>query len=184
MIATALLTTTQKRGKVSAVVRYLAQSARSHGKVTVTCADEIDLSAAAQYLCGHIKMPPALLSAVLPLCEASVLGIVTPIHQGSISGLVKTTLDLMACRSLTTTTTMAVAVSGSEKHRGVLDYSLTPVLQALGAQRCLPGVSLGPGDWVDGQLDFKCADRLRRRVTQAHELVLAPQIEPNSYFSS
>lgn len=184
MISTALLTTTQKRGKVSTAVGSLAQIARSHGPVTITCADEADLTNAAQYLCGHIEMPSSLYQAVRPLHEASILGIVTPVHQGSMSGMVKTMIDLMQCQSLTKTTTMAVAISGSEKHRGVLDYSLSPVLQSLGASHCIPSISIGPSDWANGQLHVECTDRLRRRMAQAHEIAQLTQTNSTKEFST
>lgn len=83
---------------------------------------------------------PAIAAALTHLAEADAVVVATPVYKASFSGLLKTLLDLLPQRALDGKTVLPLAIGGSLAHVLMLDYSLRPVLLALGAEDILRGL--------------------------------------------
>ena len=70
----------------------------------------------------------------------------TPVYNASIPGGLKALLDLLAERSLAGKPVLPLASGGSIGHQLAIEYSLKPVLSALGARHVLAGVFACDGD--------------------------------------
>jgi len=68
---------------------------------------------------------------------ADLVIIATPIYHAAYSGLLKLFLDLLPHDALRGKTVLALASGGSPGHLLALDYTLKPVLAALGARHIL-----------------------------------------------
>jgi FMN reductase len=100
--------------------------------------DVRDLPAAA--LLAADASHPAIAGALASLAEADAVVVATPVYKASFSGLLKTLLDLLPQRALDGKVVLPLAVGGSLAHVLMLDYSLRPVLIALGAEDILRGL--------------------------------------------
>jgi FMN reductase len=90
---------------------------------------------------------PAIRGACDQVAGARLVLIATPIYKAAYTGLLKTFLDLLPPDALRGKTVLAVGTGGSAAHLLALDYSLKPVLAALGARHILDSVYA-----VDAQL--------------------------------
>lgn len=72
--------------------------------------------------------------------DAQALLIATPVYKASFAGGLKAILDLLDEKSLTDKIVLPIATGGSAAHLLALEYSLKPVLSALGARHILAGV--------------------------------------------
>lgn len=71
--------------------------------------------------------------------DANIIVILTPVYKASFSGVLKTYLDLLPQSGLEGKTILPIAVGGTFGHLLMIDYSLKPVLTALGATHILKG---------------------------------------------
>ncbi|MEH7098267.1 NADPH-dependent FMN reductase [Neobacillus vireti] len=71
--------------------------------------------------------------------NANIIVILTPVYKASFSGVLKTYLDLLPQSGLEGKTILPIAVGGTFGHLLMIDYSLKPVLSALGAAHILKG---------------------------------------------
>ncbi len=116
---------------------------------------------------------PAIRRAREHVAAARLVLIATPIYKAAYSGLLKTFLDLLPQDGLRDKTVLAIGTGGSVAHLLALDYTLRPVLAALGARHVLDTIYA-----VDAQLSPDAAhgygvqDELARRIDRA--LVGAP----------
>jgi FMN reductase len=74
------------------------------------------------------------------IVDADFIVIASPVYQGSFSGVLKLLLDLIPQKGLSKKKILPLATGGSLAHLLMLDYSLKPVLAALGATHILAGV--------------------------------------------
>lgn len=72
--------------------------------------------------------------------RADGLIVATPIYKASISGVLKTMLDVLGQDALAHKVILPVASGGSVAHLLALEYALKPVLSAMKAQEILTGV--------------------------------------------
>lgn len=72
--------------------------------------------------------------------DSKLVVILTPVYKASFSGVLKTYLDLLPKNSLEGKTILPIAIGGTFGHLLMIDYSLKPVLAALGATHILKGV--------------------------------------------
>jgi len=113
----------------------------------------------------------------------------TPIYKASFSGLLKAFLDLLSPAALKGKIVLPLATGGSNAHFLALDYSLRPVLQALGASVVLPSV-FATEQQVERNPDGKSAvldDELSGRLDQAIDQIVtlhAAIINPASQVSA
>jgi FMN reductase len=71
--------------------------------------------------------------------DSNIIVILTPVYKASFSGVLKTYLDLLPQNGLEGKTILPIAVGGTFGHLLMIDYSLKPVLTALGATHILKG---------------------------------------------
>ena len=83
---------------------------------------------------------PAIRAAIAAIEVADLVIVATPIYKAAYSGLLKTFLDLLPQDALRGKTVLPLATGGSAAHLLALDYTLKPVLIALGARHILDGV--------------------------------------------
>ena len=83
------------------------------------------------------------------VAEARGLIVATPVYKAAYTGSLKALLDILPPQALRNKTVLPIATGGSPAHMLVLDYSLKPVLGALGASDILQGVYV-----TDGQLQL------------------------------
>ncbi len=97
------------------------------------------------------RLPPAQLlqfetagielkNALSIIAAADALIIATPIYKAAYSGVLKTFLDLLPQDGLSGKPILPIATAGSAAHLLALDYTLKPLLTALGARHLLASV--------------------------------------------
>jgi FMN reductase len=100
----------------------------------------IDLAGLARHLWGP---PSARLGAALDqVRSAAVLVAATPVYKASLTGLLKSFLDLLPPDALRGVLAVPVSVSGAPEHRYVAELTLRPVLVELGATTPAPALGL------------------------------------------
>jgi FMN reductase len=80
---------------------------------------------------------PALRDAIAQVAQADLVIVATPIYKAAYSGLLKVFLDLLPQDALRGKTVLPLASGGSSGHLLALEYTLKPVLSALGARHIL-----------------------------------------------
>ncbi|TMV48390.1 NADPH-dependent FMN reductase [Paenibacillus mesophilus] len=90
---------------------------------------------------------PEVLKSIDKVEQADAVLIATPVYKAAYTGLLKTFLDLLPQKALVRKTILPVAIGGTIAHLLSIDYSLKPVLSALGATRLQSGVYI-----VDSQV--------------------------------
>ncbi|MDM5327555.1 NADPH-dependent FMN reductase [Neobacillus sp. CF12] len=108
--------------------------------------------------------------------HSNLVVIMTPVYKASFSGVLKTYLDLLPQNGLEGKTILPIAVGGTFGHLLMIDYSLKPVLAALGATHILKGVfildsqigKLGNNRY---ELDTEAKNRLVSSINIARSLL-------------
>lgn len=107
----------------------------------------------------------AIVKANALVAEADAVIVASPVYQASYTGVLKTFLDLVPQKGLTGKIILPLFMGGSLAHLLSMDYSLKPVLSALGARHILGGVYA-----VDSQVarteqgGFVVAEELQARL--------------------
>ncbi|CAM4159063.1 NADPH-dependent FMN reductase [Bordetella tumulicola] len=99
--------------------------------------------------------------------DAQALLIATPVYKASFSGGLKAILDLLDEKSLADKIVLPIATGGSAAHLLALEYSLKPVLSALGARHILAGVYATDRQVVLHQGHVTIDDDVRERLDSA-----------------
>ena len=81
------------------------------------------------------------------LASADAVIAVTPVYQGSYSGLFKTFFDVVDRESLSGTPVLLAATGGTARHSLVLEYAMRPLFAHLGASPVGTGVFAASEDW-------------------------------------
>ncbi|MHA6522835.1 NAD(P)H-dependent oxidoreductase [Tessaracoccus sp. G1721] len=82
---------------------------------------------------------PGIAPALAAVADADAVVVSSAVLQASFSGLLKVFLDLLPKAGLGGKTVLPLLTGGSHAHVLALDYSLRPVLQALGAAHVASG---------------------------------------------
>ncbi len=93
---------------------------------------------------------PDLRRALATLTGADGIIAVTPVFNGSYSGLFKSFLDVVEPGALDGVPVLAAATGGSERHSLVLDHALRPLFSYLHAVVVPTGVFAASADWGAG----------------------------------
>ncbi|MBX3031994.1 MAG: FMN reductase [Chloroflexi bacterium] len=118
---------------------------------------------------------PRLSAAIDTMTHADGLIAVSPIFNGSYSGLFKTFVDVLEVGALRGTPVLLGATGGSARHSLALDHALRPLFAYLHAAVVSTGVFAATDDWGDPQE----ASRLARRIDRAgQELAEAMALRP------
>lgn len=99
--------------------------------------------------------------------DAQALLIATPVYKASFAGGLKAVLDLLDEKSLADKIVLPIATGGSAAHLLALEYSLKPVLSALGARHILAGVYATDSQVTVQQGQVTIADDVRQRLDTA-----------------
>ena len=86
-------------------------------------------------------------AALDSLAGADAVIAVTPVYQGSYSGLFKTFFDVVDRESLRGTPVLLAATGGTARHSLVLEYAMRPLFAHLGASPVGTGVFAASEDW-------------------------------------
>ncbi|MVW79824.1 NADPH-dependent FMN reductase [Bordetella sp. 02P26C-1] len=100
---------------------------------------------------------------------AQALIIATPVYKASFAGGLKAILDLLDQKALTDKIVLPVATGGSTAHLLALEYSLKPVLSALGARHILAGVYATDRQVWMGEVEVRIDADVRERLDAAVE---------------
>ena len=115
-------------------------TARGEG-VDVTVVELRELAAElAEAMTNWVTPTPALEAAQNAVARADGLIAVSPVFQGSYSGLFKMFFDTLQPHALNGLPTLIAATGGSSRHALVLDYALRPLLNYLHATVVPTGV--------------------------------------------
>lgn len=164
------------------VLDQLAERLGSHGLAS----DTLSVSALpARRLLAADANDADIDAAVGALLRAEVLIVGTPIYKASFSGLLKAFLDLLPPTALKGKIVLPLATGGSNTHFLALDYSLRPVLQALGATVVLPSIFAtesqvertpdGRRAVLDDELDGRLEQAIQQIVTLHPKLRTRPR---------
>lgn len=127
---------------------------------------------------GRFDSAAVLQSSAL-IGQARAVIIATPIYKAAYSGVLKSFLDLLPQKALAGKLVLPIATGGSAAHMLAIDYALSPVLSALGAQTILQGVYLLDSQvqlsQAGIQLETEAAERLDRGLQ-----VLASELAPRN----
>lgn len=72
--------------------------------------------------------------------QADIVVVLTPVYKAAYSGILKSYLDLLPQKGLQNKYVIPIAVGGTPHHLLSIEYSLKPVLSALGATNISQGV--------------------------------------------
>jgi FMN reductase len=111
---------------------------------------------------------PSILPAKALIEQAQTIIIATPVYKAAYSGILKAFLDLLPQNVLNGKIVLPIATGGSPAHLLAIDYSLKPVLSALGATHILAGIHIVDSNiklTEDGQLNL--TDEIEVRLDQA-----------------
>ncbi|WP_232464731.1 NADPH-dependent FMN reductase [Bordetella genomosp. 8] len=158
------------KSRSSALSRHVASRLAERG-IAVGEAGLDDIPAEA-LIGGHYDSPAAhALRGRVDSAQAVLIS--TPVYKASFAGGLKAVLDLLDEKALADKLVLPIATGGSPAHLLALEYSLKPVLSALGARHILAGVFA-----TDKQVSFDEQGRVlidadvRRRLDEAAEKLL------------
>lgn len=114
---------------------------------------------------------PKLDAAKQQLVDADGLIVVTPVFQGSYSGLFKMFFDVIDPVALNGKPTLIAATAGSARHGAVLDYALRPLFTFLHAPVVPTGIFQATEDFGTKEGD-KLLQRIQRAAGELADLVV------------
>ena len=114
---------------------------------------------------------PRVIDLQQQVAAADGLLIATPVYKASLSGALKTLLDLLPERALEHKVVLPLSTGGSNAHMLAVDYALRPVLAALKAQEMLHGVFADDSQiaYAEGAAAARLAPGLEQRLEDALE---------------
>jgi len=115
---------------------------------------------------------PAVIEANALVAEADAVIIASPVYKASYTGVLKTFLDLLPQKGLADKIVTPLFLGGTIAHLLAIDYSLKPVLGALGAVRFTTGAyavdtQIVRKDDGAGGFRFELDDELTARLEAA-----------------
>ncbi|MER6170359.1 NAD(P)H-dependent oxidoreductase [Streptosporangium sp. NPDC001681] len=160
----------------AALVENVAERLELEGHTTVLISPA-DLPPAA--LIAGDSADPQIRSAIELIEQADGVVVATPIFQASYSGLLKTFLDVLPPGALAGKVALPLANGGSRAHLLAVDYTLRPVLSALGCPQVGQGAFVLDTDIVRHSCGVGLTGASESRVAAvcrqfAHALALIP----------
>lgn len=117
---------------------------------------------------------PLLARAKQQVADADGLIAVTPVFQGSYSGLFKMFFDTLEPHALDNLPTIIAATAGSSRHSLILDYALRPLFNQLHANIVPTGVFQAAEDLGTPEGE-RIASRIERSAIQLADQIVAPR---------
>lgn len=112
----------------------------------------------------------ALRDSLADVTGADALIVVTPVFQGSYSGLFKSFIDLVDAGTVRGVPVVLAATGGTERHSLVIEHALRPMFSYLGALTVPTGVYAATADF-GGSGSAALADRIGRAARELALLV-------------
>lgn len=137
MLITAISGSPSTRSRSGALLQLLTRRLAEHG-VQLNTFGIADFDASAVFA-GQFDAP-SIVAFKQSIAASQGLIVSTPIYKASFSGALKAVLDLLPESALNHKAALPFATAGSPAHILALEYSLKPVLAALGARHVLNGV--------------------------------------------
>lgn len=148
-------------------------TARGEG-VDVTVVELRELAAElAKAMTNWVTPTPALAAAQNAVAQADGLIAVSPVFQGSYSGLFKMFFDTLQPHALNGLPTLIAATGGSSRHALVLDYALRPLLNYLHATVVPTGVFQATEDFGTAE-GARNEQRIERAADELADLMVRP----------
>ena len=148
-------------------------TARGEG-VDVTVVELRELAAElAEAMTNWVTPTPALEAAQNAVARADGLIAVSPVFQGSYSGLFKMFFDTLQPHALNGLPTLIAATGGSSRHALVLDYALRPLLNYLHATVVPTGVFQATEDFGTAE-GARNQQRIERAAGELADLMVRP----------
>lgn len=148
-------------------------TARGEG-VDVTVLELRELAAElAEAMTNWVTPTPALEAAQNAVARADGLIAVSPVFQGSYSGLFKMFFDTLQPHALNGLPTLIAATGGSSRHALVLDYALRPLLNYLHATVVPTGVFQATEDFGTAE-GARNEQRIERAAGELADLMVRP----------
>lgn len=148
-------------------------TARGEG-VDVTVVELRDLaSELAEAMTNWVSPTPRLDAAQSAVVDADGLIAVSPVFQGSYSGLFKMFFDTLKPHSLEGLPTLIAATGGSSRHALVLDYALRPLLNYLHATVVPTGIFQATADFGTAE-GSRNQQRIERATGELADLMVRP----------
>lgn len=148
-------------------------TARGEG-VDVTVLELRELAAElAEAMTNWVTPTPALEAAQNAVAQADGLIAVSPVFQGSYSGLFKMFFDTLQPHALNGLPTLIAATGGSSRHALVLDYALRPLLNYLHATVVPTGVFQATEDFGTAE-GARNEQRIERAAGELADLMVRP----------
>lgn len=110
---------------------------------------------------------PAITALHHYIAEAKAVILASPVYKATISGGLKALLDVLPENAFAHKTVVALASAGSSLHLLALDYSLGPILAALGTPKVLKGVYAAQSQLTAVGNGFEPAADVRTRLDQS-----------------
>jgi FMN reductase len=154
--------------KSAAVLNYIRLNLAQTGLQTAAI-DVRDLNPEDLFLA---RTDGASISRAKALLEqAQTVVVATPIYKAAYSGILKALLDLLPQDALQGKSVLPIATGGSPAHLLAIDYSLKPVLSALGATHILAGIHILDShiqtSGSAGNLSYTFSEDVQKRLDQA-----------------
>ncbi|PKM30743.1 MAG: FMN reductase (NADPH) [Gammaproteobacteria bacterium HGW-Gammaproteobacteria-11] len=167
----------QAGARSTQVLQHIQQSLEHNG-FDVDWLVLADLPAAALI---HQRRDNAEIARALAAVEnADGVVVAGPIYKAAPAGLIKVFLDLLPQQALSGKVLLPLATAGGAAHFLALDYSLRPVLGALGAVSIVPGLYIQDGQISfsqSGSLQFDAATQRRVEASLAQFLAFLASTE-------
>lgn len=110
---------------------------------------------------------PQLKRLTADIAAADGVLIATPVYKASISGALKTVLDLLPERALEGKVALPLATGGSIAHMLAVDYALKPVLSFLKAEEIVHSVFAEDRQIEYGDPEHRLAEELQQRLEES-----------------
>ncbi|GFN33254.1 NADPH-dependent FMN reductase [Paenibacillus xylaniclasticus] len=115
---------------------------------------------------------PAIAEANALVESADAVVIASPVYKASYSGILKTYLDLLPQKGLVNKIVAPLFIGGTIAHLLSIDYSLKPVLSAIGARNFISPIYATDNQVTrsqDDSVSFSLADELVERLDRSIE---------------
>lgn len=122
--------------KTAALGEYVAGRLRGHGRL-VRSIQVRELSPVGLFTADTTE--PGIAEVINAIADADGIVVASPVYKAACSGLLKALLDLLPQFALAGKVVLPLVTGGTKAHVLAIDYSLRPVLTALGADHVVQG---------------------------------------------
>ncbi|GAA2181004.1 NAD(P)H-dependent oxidoreductase [Leucobacter tardus] len=167
VVSGGLGTPSSSRRLADRVTGHVERALAAHGCGAEVAVIELrDLAVAIAHRLVKGTADAALTDALERLQTADGIVLVSPVFNGSVSGLVKSFLDLVQPQALQGIPVALGATGGSARHSLVIDYAMRPLMTYLRTFPMPTGVFAATADWGDEQAGTAEVESLETRTAR------------------